>query len=160
MGYLGALHQALLDLSNWVEKGIAPPASTCYTETEAQINLPAGADERAGIQPVVTLKVNGAECAQVKVGQSVQLNGVISVPRATGKVRNAEWDFEEQGAFMTSAILEYINDERSVASTKVTHEFTRPGIYYPVLRATSRRDDHDPFTNIRNLARVRVVVTE
>lgn len=160
VGYMGALHQALVDLVDWVEKDITPPASTCYTETDAQINLSADADERAGIQPVVTLRVNGTDCARVKAGQSVRLEGTVTVPAGTGKVRNAEWDFEGQGTFVAPAVLEYTNDEHRAASTKATQVFTKPGIYYPILRATSRRDDHDPFTNIRNLARVRVVVTD
>lgn len=160
VGYLGALHQALVDLSAWVEKGIDPPRSTCYTENDAQIIIPADADQRLGIQPVVTLHTNGAESTRVKVGQTIQLEGTIKVPYTTGKVCNAQWDFEEEGTFGTPAVLVYNNPEQTAASTKIDYSFSKPGTYFPVLRATSNRNENDPFTNIRNLARVRVVVTE
>lgn len=36
VSYLGALHQALLDLSDWVERGIEPPATSNYTMNGGQ----------------------------------------------------------------------------------------------------------------------------
>jgi len=43
-------------------------------------------------------------------------------------------------------------------STK--HTFSKPGTYFPVLRAASHRqgDTTTPFARIQNLGRVRVVV--
>ena len=61
VSYLGVLQQALRDLSAWVEKGIAPPATTNYKIEDGQVIVPATAAERKGIQPVVTLKANGGE---------------------------------------------------------------------------------------------------
>jgi hypothetical protein len=34
--YVPALHQALLDLSDWAERGIAPPANTKYEVVDGQ----------------------------------------------------------------------------------------------------------------------------
>ena len=56
VSYLGVLQQALLDLSAWVEKGVAPAASTNYKIVDGQVVVPATANERHGIQPVVILK--------------------------------------------------------------------------------------------------------
>lgn len=155
--YLGILNQALLDVAAWVEKGIAPPASTVYTEKDGQIYVPADADERGGVQPVVTLVADGSDCVKVKVGQTVHFCGTITVPNKTGKVVKAEWDFEEQGAFEEQATLEKSTD-KTVASTKTTHVYSKPGIYFAVLRAESARDGEDSFTRAKNLARVRVIV--
>ena len=58
VSYLGVLHQALRDLSRWVEEGVAPPPSTNYEVVDGQVVVPADAARR-GIQPVVSLTVNG-----------------------------------------------------------------------------------------------------
>lgn len=160
VGYLGALHQALVDLSLWVEQGIAPPATTNYTQSHAQITLPASADERQGIQPVVSLLANKTHCARVAVGQSVVFEAAIAVPNKTGTVCSADWDIEGQGTFETPAALVYTNSEHTAATTKTTHTFARAGTYFALLKVTANRNSNDKFTSVRNLARVRVVVTE
>ncbi|MDY2654514.1 MULTISPECIES: hypothetical protein [Eisenbergiella] len=43
MDYLGIRHQALLDMADWCEKGIAPVPSTNYRVNDGQIEIPAGA---------------------------------------------------------------------------------------------------------------------
>src|SRR5690606_35732223 len=40
VSYLGVLHQALRDLSQWVEKGVAPAASTAYRIDDGQVVVP------------------------------------------------------------------------------------------------------------------------
>jgi hypothetical protein len=158
VGYLGTLQQALLDIADWVEKGVAPPGSTNYTVQDAQVVVPADADARGGVQPVVALKANGGDCAGVAAGKPVTLNGRIAVPNGTGQVVSAEWDFEEQGTFETPAELRFENGDKTIATVETTHVFDKPGTYFPVLRAASNRSTDDPFTVIKNLARVRVVV--
>ena len=37
VSYLGVLHQALRDVSRWVEEGVAPPASTNYEVVDGQV---------------------------------------------------------------------------------------------------------------------------
>lgn len=46
------------------------------------------------------------------------------------------------------------------AIVKASHTFTKPGTYFPVLRATSQRkgDQQTAFARVQNLGRVRVVV--
>ena len=94
VSYLGVLQQALLDMSAWVEKGIAPAASTNYKIVDGQVVIPAAANERHGIQPVVMLKANGSKRAEVKVGQTVTFTAVVDVPVHMGKVVKAAWNFE------------------------------------------------------------------
>ena len=99
VSYLGILQQALRDLSAWVEKGIAPPETTNYKIDDGQVVVPTTAAERKGIQPVVTVKANGAVQTEVKVGKPVSFTAVIEVPPHTGKIVAAEWDFEGCGTF-------------------------------------------------------------
>ena len=47
------------------EKGIEPPPSTEYRIIDGQVLVPDSAANRKGIQPVVSLAVNGGERAEV-----------------------------------------------------------------------------------------------
>ncbi|MEP7107200.1 MAG: PKD domain-containing protein [Ferruginibacter sp.] len=159
VSYLGVLQQALRDLSAWVEKGVPPPASTNYKIVDGQVELPLTAGERKAIQPLVTMKANGGEGTEVAVGRQVTFTAVIEVPPHAGKVVAAEWDFEGAGTFPVSG-LKIGNALSSLITLKTTHTFSRPGTYFPTLRAISQRqgDARTPYTRIKNLGRVRVVV--
>jgi hypothetical protein len=156
--YIGVLHQALRDLSAWVEKGAAPPASTAYKVVEGQVAVPPTAAERKGVQPVVTVTANGTARAEVAVGQPVEFHAVVEAPPKTGRIVAAAWDFEGRGDFPVSAQL---TTRSSRALLKTTYAFSKPGTYFPVLRATSHRhaDAEAPYAKVQNLGRVRVVVT-
>ena len=92
VGFGGIWLQALVDLTNWVEKGTPPFASTRYSvDDRNQVSVPAKAAERGGIQPVVTLTVNGTDHASVGVNQAVTLTGKIEAPPNTGKVVQYDW---------------------------------------------------------------------
>jgi hypothetical protein len=160
VSYLGVLQQALLDLSAWVEKGIAPPATTNYQIKDGQVIMPPTAAERNGIQPVVKLKVNGGERAETKVGKPVTFTAEIDVPPHTGKIVSVSWDFEGEGTFpVIGNIIPDANNSSSAKAKKV-YIFRKPGTYFPTLLAVSQRegDAKTPYANIRNLGRVRVVV--
>jgi hypothetical protein len=159
INYRGILEQALRDLSAWVEKGVAPPASTNFTVKEGQVHVPSSAAERKGIQPAVDLKVNGGVRAEVAVGKPVNFTATIENPPGTGPVVAADWDFEGTGEYATAAQL---SDHKSAkVSVTSSHMYTRPGTYFAAIRATSQRDGdaETPFARNRNLGRVRVVVT-
>lgn len=157
VSYVPVLQQALRDLSAWVEKGTPPPASTNYTISGGQVVVPPTAAERRGIQPVVTLRVNGRDRVEIAAGQTVTFNGTIDVPPGAGKVVAAEWDFDGSGAFAQSA---QINHGVASAKVSVTHRFEKPGTYFAALRGTAQRqgDEVTPYARINNLDRVRVVV--
>jgi hypothetical protein len=46
------------------------------------------------------------------------------------------------------------------ATVKTTYTFSKPGTYFPVIKVASQRegDKKTPYTLIKNLTRVRVVV--
>ena len=70
----GILHQALLDLADWAERGVAPLPSTRYRrDAMNQVMLPARASERFGHQPVLHLTADGGERAEVAVNVPVKL---------------------------------------------------------------------------------------
>lgn len=155
--YLGALHQGLRYLSAWVEKGTPPPVSTRYVIEDGQVIIPATAAERMGIQPVVTLKANGAKRADVAVGEAVTFTGTIMAPPGGGTVTEARWDFDGGGTFPQPSTIS--GSEGSV-TVKATHRFDKPGTYFPVLLGTaqSRATLGTPYARLQNLDRVRVVV--
>jgi hypothetical protein len=153
----GALQQAIRDVSAWVEQGIHP-SDTQYEVIDSQVNLPAGATARRGIQPTVELRANGSIRADVEVGQPVTFTATIEVPPGSGSVVAAEWDFDGVGTYPTAA---RIDTPQVLVRLSATHAFAKPGTYFTVLRATSQRegDVKTPYGRIQNIARVRVVVT-
>jgi hypothetical protein len=155
--YSGALQQALRDLSAWVEKGVQPPDETSYRVVDSQVRVQATASERKGIQPVVELKANGGQRAEVAVGQAVTFTARIETPPKTGKIVAAEWDFEGAGKYPD---VEKLTDFKPTVTLKVTHTFSKPGAYFPVIRVTSQREEYfgTPYARVQNLGRVRVVV--
>lgn len=155
VSYLGVLHQALSDLSAWVEEGVTPPASTTYQVVDGQIQVPPTAAERKGIQPVVTLTVNGGKRVEISSRKIVEFTGEVEVPPGAGTLISAEWDFEGKGDF---PVVEKLVDSR--LTLKATYSFAKPGTYFPTLRVTSQRqgDCQTPFARIYNLDRARVVV--
>jgi hypothetical protein len=160
ISYLGVLQQALRDLSDWVEKGVEPPAATNYKIEDGQVLIPPTAAERKGIQPVVDLKVNGSKRADIVSGQKVTFTAQIEVPQNTGKIVSAEWDFEGAGTFPVAGKFIPTDKTGSLGTIEKTYTFSKPGTYFPTLRVASQRqgDAKTPFTRIQNLDRVRVVV--
>jgi len=162
VAYGPVLQQALRDVSAWVERGIAPPPSSQFSEADGQVFIPSTAAERAGVQPVVSLIANGSARADVAVGEEVTFTAVVEVPPGTGYIVSLEWDFEATGAY---PVTEDGFEGDGGALTRVvvtrTHAFTEPGTYFPALRATSQRqgDPVTPYARIKNLGRVRVVVS-
>jgi hypothetical protein len=158
--YVGVLQQALRDLSAWVEHGVAPPESTQYEVVDGQVVVAPTAAQRKGVQPVVTVLANGAERAEVAVGERVEFTAQIEVPPAAGAVVAADWDFEGAGDFPVSTPLDFVDGAGAIVTTRASYAFSAPGTYFPALRAASHRQ---PYGNTRfarapNLGRVRVVV--
>jgi hypothetical protein len=158
ISYATVLQQALRDVSAWAEKGTPPPASTVYKVVDAQVVVPARAADRKGIQPVLTLAANGHPRADVKVGQKVSFVGTVEVPPGTGKVVEADWDFDGSGDFKVSGEVKLTQASGERATITTTYSFDKPGTYFVVLRAESQRQpDNTPYARIPNLARARVV---
>ena len=160
VSYLGVLQQALLDLSDWVEKGIAPPSSTNYTIKNAQVIVPNTAMERKGIQPIIELKANGSYKTVVKKNTPVTFNAKIELPNNTGKIVSIQWDFEGKGQFTDVTPISSINQSKSTINIFNKHNFNQNGNYFVTLKVAAQRngDEKTPFTKIYNLERVRVIV--
>jgi hypothetical protein len=159
INYTGVLQQALRDVSAWAEKGVAPAASTNYRIVEGQVQVPATAAQRRGIQPTVTVTANGGARADVAVGKPVTFSAVVEAPPNTGKIVTAEWDFEGAGSYPVKGQME-AEASGSRVTVKATYSFTKPGTYFPALRVASQRqgDTSTPYARAQNLGRVRVVV--
>lgn len=159
VSYLGALHQALLDLSDWVERGIDPAPTTNYRVDGGQVLIPDTAHERRGIQPVVNLYVEGQKRTEVRVGETVALEAMIEVPEGTGCVELVHWDFEATNEFKEEGFVT-LEKEGKAARAVASHVFYKPGTYFPVVKAASNRTKGDVFTRVMNQDRVRIVVRE
>lgn len=158
VSYSGILQQALRDLATWAEEGTPPPEETNYSVKGGQVYLPPGAAERRGVQPVVTLKANGASRADVKAGEPVEFMGTIEVPEGAGVVVSAEWDLDGRGAY---PVAEVFSEKRAKQTVEHTHSFAEPGTHFIALRAGAQRerDLGTSYGKALNLARVRVVVS-
>jgi len=155
VGYMGVLYQALLDVSNWVESGIAPPLSTRYTINNGQVVLPRNPTEVMGIQPVIKFTANGGDKAEISPGEQVNFSADVIVPEGAGSLTSAKWCFDDKSDNWTDADV-----SGSKATLTADHVFTASGTYFAVLLVTSERngDADDLFTQVKNLARVRVIV--
>jgi PKD domain len=158
VSYGGVLEQALRDLSAWVEKGMAPPASTTYQVIDGQVFVPGEASERKGVQSTVEVTANGRARADVAVGEEVHFAALVEAPPGTGTVVSAEWDFDGSGEFTVSSSV--LDGSCNLLNVTATHTFTEPGTYFPALRVRTQRhsDTRKPHARIENLGRVRVVV--
>lgn len=162
VSYLGVLHQALLDLAAWVEKGVAPATSTAYIVEDGQVSTPPFAAERKGIQPTVQLLANGNKCAKVKVGEIVRFSAVVALPAGTGRLVAADWNFNGEKGFPVSGVLKNLSADGTQAELHTGHVYQKPGTHFAVLRVQANREGttDDIFTQIADLDRVRIIVEE
>ncbi|HSA53295.1 MAG TPA: Tat pathway signal sequence domain protein [Yinghuangia sp.] len=154
--YSGILQRALRDVSAWAERGTVPAQPTRYTVSNGQIEVPASAARRGGVQPVVDLTVGGRDRIEIPAGRSVTFKAEVQVPPGAGHVVAADWDFTGSGDFRPATV----GSPRPTVRLSATFTYRTPGTYFPVLRVAANRDgDADTsFAAVRNLARVRVVV--
>jgi hypothetical protein len=151
---------ALVAVRDWAERGIEPPAKTAYRMTaDKELVLPAAAAERGGVQPVVELRVGDGQRIEVKPGTEVSFEGSAEVPTGGGTIVEAEIDFESTDTWPFQADAADGSSDR--IELRTTHVFDRPGTYFPTLRIGSHRDGSRHLGEaVRNLARVRVVVSD
>ncbi len=162
VSYMSTLTQALLDISNWVEKGIQPPKTSDYKVVDGQVQLNDDGKVRGGIQPVPYATINGKERADVKVGEELTIHVVVDVPTGAGKVVGAEWCLDDSKQFTLPVSMDkasFSADGSHVEfDTKVSYD--KPGTYFPTIRVESQRDGNvdTKYTKIMNLGKVRVIV--
>jgi len=160
--YTTALFQVLLDLSAWVEKGIAPSKTSDYRIDDGQVMLADEGKTRGGLQPTVVATINGKQRADVKQGEKVTVHVVVDVPKGTGKVVKADWCLDDTKQFNTpvdfATVLLSADGEHAEFDATVSYD--KSGTYFPTVKVYSERngDASTTFTRIPNLGKVRVVV--
>lgn len=158
--YRGHVHQAMRDTISWVESGVEPPSDTAVDRSpDGALRLPAEAAQRHGIQPVVSAAVNGSARADVRVGETVEIDVEAATPPGCGTIVEIDWDFDGTGAF--PAREEGLDGSHADLRVTRTVSYDTPGLYFPCVRVTAHREGavDSPQRRIVNLARVRVVVT-
>ena len=155
--YMPYIEQSLVDLCDWVEKGIHP-VGTDFEFVDGRVNLPASAAERKGIQSVVTVTANGAVRAEVKTGEAVKLEMSGEVPPGAGTIIDVEWDFDGMGSFPEHGAVDGTQTSVRLATS---HSYDKPGTYFVTARVTSHRegDVNAVARRVTNLASARVVVS-
>jgi hypothetical protein len=151
---------ALTAVRRWVEDGIEPLADSAYTLTaDKHIMLPQDPELRGGVQPAVGLAVNGGGTRiEVAAGTEVKFDGYGIVPAGAGTIIEAAMDFEGTDTWPFQAAN--VDGSADRIEVHTAHVFETPGTYFPVLRIGSHLDGaRRRGEAIRNLARVRVVVT-
>lgn len=173
--YLGALHQALLDLSDWVERGVEPLPTSSYVYDNGQIVIPGTAEERRGLQPVIHFTANGSDAATVRLGEPVKLQVKATVPKGAGRITSVAMAFDEKRHYeegekiempMPDAFTcpvefaEFCEDGLNGAVAEKLYRYDQPGVHYATVRVKSNRngDRSTDFAQIRNIARVKVIV--
>lgn len=147
------LWQALVDVANWVERGVAPPRSSQNIVSNGQVTVPGDAAARGGIQPVVSIV---ASASQVEMGQRVLFTVSATAVPGTGSVVRVEWDLEGTGVYAV-ANLSAAAETLSVSNQ---HAYSNKGTYFAGVRVATNRDGKldEQYLLQYNLARVRVVV--
>ncbi|MFW9873382.1 MAG: hypothetical protein ACFFG0_09785 [Candidatus Thorarchaeota archaeon] len=158
INYGSIIVQALTDLIKWVEEDLEPPPSSKFKFNEdGALILPDSASERLGIQPIVYANVNGGKRIDVKIGQSIILNGKAEAPPNTGYFVRIEWDFDGSGTF---PYYEDLKGTEFKVQSSVEHTYNDAGVFFATFRAFLNRngDKQDEMRHIVNQARVRIVV--
>lgn len=155
---IGALETALRQLADWVEKGIEPSPSSNYEIVDGQVQVPGTATERQGVQPVISLTVNGSTRSVVQVGEPVSV--IVEVEAAQGIVVELVEIATAADGTETVADQLHIHPAARVA-VNMTRTFDEPGTYFLAVRAAAQTggDALSPHAQVQNIARARVVVS-
>lgn len=162
VAYLTTVYQALLDLDDWVTKCIAPSKSSVYTVEDGQVLLSRDGCSRGGLQPAVSVRIRGEECAHVSVGETVKMDVQVEIPEGTGSLVLVEWSPSGNGHY--ERVIHPENYETMQGGHRIRFSlpvaFDETGTYFPTVRVFSERnaDPTSTFTLIPNLAMTRVVV--
>ena len=179
ISYDPVIQQALLDVARWAEEGIEPSASTTYRMVDSQIEIPAVATQRGGVQPSVSVTAQGSKRVEAKVGEVVMAHVVANCPQGTGSIVKAEICLGERAniyspgprgnaSVLNAPEVQYsdidlsgarYNADRTQVEFDVPVSYDDVGTYFPTVRVTSSRSGKtETFTQIQNLDRLRVVV--
>jgi hypothetical protein len=155
--YMPIIEQSLVDLCDWAEKG-KKPVDTKFSFADGKVTLPPTARERGGIQPVVSVRANGASRAEVKAGAAVTLEVEGEAPPHAGTIIAVEWSVDGSGQFVAEAGIDGKSASIKLAKTQ---RYDKPGVYFASARITSHADGDITAQHRRmvNVASARVIVT-
>ena len=158
--YMTTVYQALLDLDDWVTKGIEPSKTTSYRIEDGQVVLDENGITRGGLQPSIKVTAEGKERADVKIGERTTLDVVIDIPEGTGSLALLEWSEKGDGTFEPLEDPENMTIEGNHITFRKSVSYDSPGTFFPSIRVSSERngDPDSIFTLIKNLGKCRVVV--
>ena len=133
--------------------------SSNYTLDGGHVIIPESAVLRRGVQAVPVLTANGSKCVHVKAGEKVVFTVDAEVPDGAGALTYVEWSFEGEQDFPEKGAWQ-LRDNGQRGTAEAVHIYEKKGTYFAVVRIKSERngDKAAPFTQIRNIDRVRVVV--
>jgi hypothetical protein len=156
ISFTGILEQALMDLGNWVENGIEPPKSTEYEVVRNQLVIADAGRERGGIQPMVSLTVDGASVSRIALGETVHLTALMQAPLGAGEIISVEWDFLGNGNF-AQGTFESQPDGSWIS--EAAYSYPESGTYFPRVRVALNRegDQSKKFRKVCNMASARVI---
>ena len=165
--YEGGLRQSLLDLSDWVQKGIEPLPSSVYTVEGGLITPAETAKDRRGIQPTVSFGVRRAgdekysDCVHVKAGETVEFLARGAVPDGAGALTFVDYSFEDE-PYYPNAGEWTLNEDKTAGTSTTQHIYNTPGTYFACVRVKSEKSGsrEDFALQMRNIGRTRVVVEE
>jgi hypothetical protein len=154
----GVFNQALLDMMAWAEKGIAPKPSSQWTFELplTQVILSPNPAVRRGLQPVISIAVNGSDHAKVGIDQPVTIAAKLAMPPTTGRIVKYDWTF---GSVTTEATI--LPKPLQAVDVARTVSFTTPGTYLVRVTASGQRNglvDPADQTLSQNYKEVRVTV--
>ena len=161
VSYMSTVYQALLDVSDWVERGVAPSKSSDYRIEEGQVVLSDCGRSRGGLQPSVSALVGGSQRADAAPGEEVTVHVVAECPEGTGGIIKAEWSIDGKNYTLP---VDLDGAVRSADGSRVEFDtvvrYDEPGTYFPTVRVFSGRTGEDdiPHTAISNLGKIRIVV--
>lgn len=156
ISYAGALETALRQLSDWVERGVEPAASTSYDVVDGQVLVSTTNPGRGGVQPVVTLTANGTAHATVRAGEPVEVRIVAHATTPAGVIVEVATDYCGSGRLGTAVD----GDAATSIDRAETCVFDTPGTYFIAARVTAqtRGAASEPHERVYNIARARVTV--
>ncbi|MGK9147156.1 hypothetical protein KXS11_05970 [Plantibacter flavus] len=159
VSYIGVLETALRQLAAWVEDGVEPSASSNYDVIDGQVVIPTTVTERGGVQPTVSLTVDGGPVARVRVGDQVRVDIEAEAACDGVIVELVELLTAVDGTESVGSAFD-ITAAPSVALV-TTRTFSTPGTHFLAVRVTAQTAGatDDPHATVQNLSRARVIVT-
>ena len=134
--------------------------------------------KRFGIQAIPTLKANSEKCAHVKTGECVRFKVDVEVPENAGDVTeilfsscekavdNPDGSYQSQMARGDSIWESRLTFDKGIrgnvhtAHAETVACYEQPGTFFATVRiASNRKGETDPFTQVLNLDRVRIIVS-